>query len=165
MPDEPFVESSTIAELAPDQAYSYSRTLRMPSDNHIIPTTLPGTEALISASHAGQLEIRYFTADADEEKILILGRDINIASVSAVPPFYRQHLTDIHLPQCCTFDESLPPYSASAPTFEKARKKCSCHFSVREMIQEYYGGRTAVGVRRISLGEANRASKSPTYSA
>lgn len=48
------------------------------------PTTLTGTETPIHVSHKLAVEIRY-TQEGEEEKVLMVGKDVIIASVSLNP--------------------------------------------------------------------------------
>lgn len=56
----------------------------MPTDDIVRPTTLNGTVTPISVSHKLSVEIRYIQ-EGGEAKVLTIGKDVTIASVSPSP--------------------------------------------------------------------------------
>ncbi|ORY91745.1 hypothetical protein BCR35DRAFT_286729 [Leucosporidium creatinivorum] len=118
-PDLPSCDSNPLAALDAEQGFHYSRTMRVPTDDHVRPTTLEGTKARIRVSHKLSVEVRYRLAGAEQDKILFIGKDMVIGS-------------------CCALADSLllPSYSACAPkTIQRPlHMRCYCSTSLKEMV-------------------------------
>lgn len=78
-------DSSPLAELAPNSPFHYARTMRIPMDDYVRPTTLEGTDARIRVSHKLSVEVRYRKEGDDVDKVLLVGKDVIIGSVRGCP--------------------------------------------------------------------------------
>jgi hypothetical protein len=80
-PDVTSCDSNPLAELDAGQSFHYWRTMRVPDDDHVRPSTLEGSDARIRVSHKLSVEVRYRLPGADTDKILLIGKDMVIGSV------------------------------------------------------------------------------------
>lgn len=72
-----------IGRLEANTSFNYSRTFRVPTDDHIRPTTHEATETRIRVAHKLSVEVKYRVAGSQEDRVLMLSKDVVIASVSA----------------------------------------------------------------------------------
>lgn len=81
-PDPVREDPRPLHALQKEEEYSYSTLLRIPTDDLVRPSTLPGTETRIRVTHSIVLEIRYRKEGEVEDRLLLISRPLVIASVS-----------------------------------------------------------------------------------
>jgi hypothetical protein len=82
-PDPVREDPRPLHALQREEEYSYTTLFRVPTDEVVRPSTLPGTETRIRVTHTLILEIRYRKEGEVEDRILLISRPVVIASVSA----------------------------------------------------------------------------------
>ncbi|KAK4056513.1 hypothetical protein OIO90_002360 [Microbotryomycetes sp. JL221] len=114
-PDVYSTDPTPLRQLNACEGFHYSRTMRVPTDDHVRPTTLPGTETRIRVGHKVFVEIRYRLQGETSDKVLVIGKEVTIAS-------------------CCIWLDSLrlPAYSKTVPrdSAQKLRQRCDCACSL-----------------------------------
>ncbi|KAK4055772.1 hypothetical protein OIV83_000319 [Microbotryomycetes sp. JL201] len=119
-PDVYSTDPTPLKQLRDNEGFHYSRTARVPTDDFVRPTTLPGTETRIRVGHKVVVEIRYRIQGETSDKVLVIGKDVTIASC------------------CCWIDSLLlPAYSKVAPKDSSKRLShiCQCHIPLAEAVE------------------------------
>ncbi|KAI5475765.1 Arrestin-like, N-terminal and Immunoglobulin E-set domain protein [Pseudohyphozyma bogoriensis] len=81
---QPVVVSKPLAVLNPEGSFSYAKLARCPTETHIKPTTLEGTETRIRVSSAIVVEMRY-KIEGGDEKVVVVNRPVVLDSVGVSP--------------------------------------------------------------------------------
>ncbi|KAJ8294466.1 hypothetical protein OF846_002310 [Rhodotorula toruloides] len=153
-PDVPVPDPSPLVHLEAGQEFHHARICRVPTDDHVRPSTLDGSRGTrIRVSHVLSVEVRYKKDGSDEEMVLTMGKPVTITSC------------------CCLVDSLfLPAYSAdrATPTItEPIKNHCLCNLTTKSLLdrdgeQLRRAGAIEKPVTERSLGIA-REDKSPAW--
>ncbi|GAA5985619.1 hypothetical protein JCM10908_007045 [Rhodotorula pacifica] len=76
-PDAPIPDPTPLSRVEAGQEFHHSRIYRIPDEDSVRATTLPGSNAKIIVSHNLHIEIRYRKDGNDEDMVLALGKPLN----------------------------------------------------------------------------------------
>lgn len=80
-PDVPVPDPSPLVHLEAGQEFHHARICRVPTDDHVRPSTLDGSRGTrIRVSHVLSVEVRYKKDGSDEEMVLTMGKPVTITS-------------------------------------------------------------------------------------
>ncbi|GAA5992695.1 hypothetical protein JCM10908_006884 [Rhodotorula pacifica] len=119
-PDVPIPDPTPLSRVEVGQEFHHARICRIPDDNAVRATTLPGSNAKIVVSHQLHIEVRYRKDGDDEDMVLTIGKPLTITG-------------------CCAMLDNLclPAYRQSAPvtTVEKPLEShCMCNMSTKMLL-------------------------------
>ncbi|BGO98424.1 Proteophosphoglycan 5 [Rhodotorula toruloides] len=153
-PDVPVPDPTPLVHLKAGQEFHHARICRVPTDDHVRPSTLDGSRGTkIRVSHVLSVEVRYKKDGSDEEMVLTMGKPVTITSC------------------CCLVDSLfLPAYSAdnATPTItEPIKNHCLCNLTTKSLLdrdgeQLRRAGAIEKPVTERSLG-VGREDKSPAW--
>ncbi|KAM0788678.1 hypothetical protein ACM66B_002775 [Microbotryomycetes sp. NB124-2] len=149
-PDVYSTDPTPLKQLSDNEGFHYSRTARVPTDDFVRPTTLPGTETRIRVGHKVMVEIRYRIKGDTKDKVLVIGKDVTIASC------------------CCWIDSLLlPAYSKVAPKDSSKRLKhhCQCNIPLAEAVERDGAALVEAGAAFVLPADASSSGASSFTSA
>ncbi|GAA5893256.1 uncharacterized protein JCM6883_007611 [Sporobolomyces salmoneus] len=142
-----------LAPLSGGQEWTYARVTRVPDDDSVRPSTLPGTKTPIRVNHRLVVQVKYRFKGSKKDLVLEMSTAVTIASCccltsSLLLPRYRSHLSSSHHPShhapssvSSSSSTFTPTTSSSAflPTdgpLTPFHRRCLCNTPLQALVDQ-----------------------------
>ncbi|GAA5927870.1 uncharacterized protein JCM15063_006022 [Sporobolomyces koalae] len=137
-----------LARLEGGQDWTYARVSRVPDDDAVRPSTLPGTITPIRVKHKLVVQVKYRLKGSKKDLVLEMSSPVMIASCccltsSLLLPRYRSHLSTAHHPSSHHVHESSLTRSDTSSGFLPTdgpltpfHRRCLCNTPLQALVDQ-----------------------------